>query len=292
MPLVRINADGDRAVPLDDLGAALDGLPPDAPVIALIHGYKYDPDRVAHCPHRQILSLDPMMARRAISWPRHLGFGRGDTAEGLCLAFGWNARGTIWHAHAEAARAGRALAAVLRTVHAARRAPVHLVSHSLGARVAMQVMEDLPARSIGRALLLAAAETRASAERAMATDAGRTAEIVNVQSRENTVFDLLFRTAIHPHRPFAPTLGAGFGRDERRWLDLPIDCARTRAHLAAQGFRIPPPARAICHWSAYLRPGLFPLYRALLREGLPLAALRENLAAEHTLHPLAHRLAR
>jgi hypothetical protein len=109
----------------------------------------------------------------------------------------------------------------------------------------------------------------------MATASGRTAEIVNVRSRENTVFDLLFRAAIHPHRPFARALGAGLGRAERRWLDLAIDCPQTRAHLAALGFRIPPPARAICHWSAYLRPGLFPLYRALLREGLPLAALRE-----------------
>lgn len=274
MPLVRINADGDRPVLVDDLDAALDRLPPGAPVIALIHGYKYAPGLEPHCPHRHILSLDPAAAARAISWPRHLGFGRGDAAEGLCLSFGWNARGTIWRAHAEAARAGGALAAVLRAVRGARGAPVHLVTHSLGARVAMQAMEDLPEGAVGRALLLAAAETRASAERALATGAGRAAEIVNVRSRENTVFDLVFRAAIHPHRPRDRALGAGLGRDDRRWLDLAIDCDRTRAGLAAMGFRIPPPARAICHWSAYLRPGLFPLYRALLRGGLPLAALR------------------
>ncbi len=274
MPLVRINACGDRPEPGNDLAAALATLPARAPVIVLVHGYKYAPGDAVRCPHRHILSLQPRPTARAMSWPRHLGFGRGDEAEGLCIAFGWTASGPVWSAHAEALRAGRALAEVIAAVRRAHPVPVQVVGHSLGARVALAAFPHLTAGAIGRALLLAAAETRAGAEVALATPAGRGAEIVNVCSRENTVFDLLFRAAIHPHRPFARALGAGLGREDARWLDLRIDDTAMRAHLAERGFRIPPPARRICHWSAYLRPGLFPLYRALLREGLPLAALR------------------
>lgn len=274
MPLVRINASGDRPEPVDDLGATLRALPEGAPVIALVHGYKYTPGHARRCPHDHILSLHPRAAPRAMSWPRHLGFGRDDPDEGLCIAFGWNASGSLWTAHAEAERAGRALAELIGTLRSRRLAPAHVVAHSLGARVALGAIAQLPEDAIGRALLLAGAETRAGAEAALAAPAGRTAEIVNVRTRENTLFDLLFRAAIHLHRPGARTLGAGLGRDDRRWVDQRIDCPATRAHLAMRGFRIPPPARAVCHWSAYLRPGLFPLYRALLREVLPLPALR------------------
>jgi hypothetical protein len=278
MPLVRINADGDRPVPVDDLAAAIRTLGPGAPVIVLIHGYKYAPGHPRRCPHDHILSLGPRPAARAISWPRHLGFGRG-ADEGLCIAFGWNARGTLWQAHAEATRAGRALARAIRAVRGRAPGPVHLMAHSLGARVALAAFHDLPPEAIGRAILLAGADTRRAAESALATAAGRTAEVVNVRSGENTVFDLLFRAAIHPHRPFARTLGAGLGREDPRWLDLAIDAPGTRDLLAAQGFRIAPPARAVCHWSAYLRPGLLSRYRAMMRENLPLSALRSAAPA-------------
>jgi pimeloyl-ACP methyl ester carboxylesterase len=274
MPLVRIDARGDRPERLDLLRAALESQPERAPVIVLVHGYTYAPGHPERCPHDHILSLRPRATARAMSWPRHLGFGRGDPAEGLCVAFGWNASGSVWRAHAEAGRAGRALA---RLIGAARRegaGPVHVMGHSLGARVALAALPHLPEGAVGRVVLLAGAETRAAAEAALATPAGETAEVVNVRTRENTVFDLLFRAVIHPHRPLARSLGAGLGREDSRWLDLSIDSDTTRARMAALGFRIPAPARAVCHWSAYLRPGLFPLYRALLRDGLPISALR------------------
>jgi pimeloyl-ACP methyl ester carboxylesterase len=290
MPLVRIDAFGDRPVPAEAFDALLRALPERAPVIVVIHGYSYVPGHPRRCPHDHIFSLAPRAAPRAMSWPRQLGFGRGEADEGLCIAFGWNASGSLRAAHAEAERAGRALARIVGAAGRLRPGPVHLVGHSLGARVALAAFGHLPEGSVGRALLLAGAETRGAAEAALGTPAGRTAEVVNVLSRENTIFDLLFRTAVHPHRPGARALGAGLGREDRRWLDLRIDCPGTRARLGAQGFRIPPPARAVCHWSAYLRPGLFPLYRALLRDGLPLAMLRETegppAAAAPPLSPL------
>ena len=118
MPLVRINASRDRAIDVDDPGAAVRSLPKQAPVIVLIHGYKYAPDHPRRCPHSHILSLEPRKSARSVSWPGHFGFDRGDGSEGLCIAFGWNACGTLWQVHAQAAPAGKALARVIRAVSA------------------------------------------------------------------------------------------------------------------------------------------------------------------------------
>lgn len=279
MPLITINAAGDRYGSVGELLAELDALPGSAPVIVLIHGFKYRPGHVERCPHDHILSLEPRKKRRVVSWPRHLGFGRGQADEGLCIAFGWNATGSLWQAHAEAARAGRALSALIAEISQQGNRPVHIVGHSLGARVALSAFAGLPEGAIGRVILFAAAETRAGAEAALASPAGRSAQILNVRSRENTVFDLLLRAAIFPHRPNLRALGAGLGRRDCRWIDLAIDCARTRARLGALGFHVPPPLRRICHWSAYLRPGLFPLYQAFLRNTQPLDALQSADAA-------------
>ena len=74
-------------------------------------------------------------------------------------------------------------------------------------------------------------------------------------------------------------LGAGLPGAGANWLDVQIDCAATRAGLTRFGYRVPAPKRRVCHWSAYLRPGLFAFYRDLIRapEALPLARLRESL---------------
>ena len=80
----------------------------DGPVIVMVHGFKYAPGHRSECPHRQILSLDPVRdCFKVVSWPRGLGFGRGAPDEGLGIGFGWNARGTLRQAYAEAARAGK-----------------------------------------------------------------------------------------------------------------------------------------------------------------------------------------
>ena len=58
---------------------------------------------------------------------------------------------------------------------------------------------------------------------------------------------------------------------------LQIDHAPSLAALRRAGYRVAPPLRRICHWSPYLRPGLFPLYRAFLDDRLPLRSLRALL---------------
>lgn len=257
------------------LKAALGSLPPGAPIVIMAHGFRYSPSAPAQNPHRHILSLDPdRRSWGAISWPRRLGFG-GD--QGLAIAYGWESRCSIWQAHARAAVAGRRLAALiglLRQIDPDR--PLHIIAHSLGARVALTALAQVEAGTVGRVLLIAAAAHLSEARAAMASPGGRTAEVINVLARENRLFDLLL-LAVLPY--CGRTLGRGHV-DARGWLDLPIDRGASLAGLHALGWRIAPSRVAICHWSGYLRPGVWSLYRALLQRPAetPLAVLRAATA--------------
>lgn len=281
MTLIRVDAVEDRPH-LHGLGEAPGALLAEAvrgtrgPVVVMIHGYKFVPGHPVRCPHRHILGLE---ARRdcwkAVSWPRALGFAGENPEEGLGLAFGWHARGTLWEAWRRAEAAGRALAQVVEVLNAAAPdRPVHVVAHSLGARVALVAMARAAEAAFGRVVLLAGAEFAGAAEVALAAPGGRAAELVNVTSRENLLFDLMVEALLAPPRPGDVTLGRGLAPGPRR-VTLRLDDARTLAALAGRGFRVAPPARRICHWSAYLRPGALDLYRALLRapERMPLAPL-------------------
>ena len=247
------------------LAGRLAALPPGAPVVVMIHGYSFAPDVPRHDPHRHILSLTPDPGCwKAVSWPRHLGFGR-TPAQGLAIAFGWRARGTLWRAGLEALRAGRALARLIAEIRRLRPdAPVDLVAHSLGARVALAALPRLAPGDVGRVILMAAAEFRRRARTAMDSPAGRAAEVLNVTSRENDPFDLCVELVLGAGS--GRTLGHGLGRARPNWLDLQIDDPASLAALRRLGFRVAPPAVAVCHWSSYLRPGLFPLYRALVHD--------------------------
>ena len=113
----------------------------------------------------------------------------------------------------------------------------------------------------------------------MQTRAGQTAEFVNITTRENDLFDLLLEWSVRAPNAGDLSLGLGLAEPAGNWLDVQIDHGATLKALAALGHRIAAPERWICHWSAYLRPGLFALYRALLSgsDCLPLARLRAHL---------------
>jgi pimeloyl-ACP methyl ester carboxylesterase len=256
------------------LAAALAQLPAGAPVVVMIHGFRYAPDQPGHCPHGHILSFDPTPGiRRVISWPRHLGL---DGQSGLAIAFGWPARGFLPAAYARAAAAGAALARLVAEIGAlspGRR--VDVIAHSLGARVALQALSHLPADSLRHLILLTAGEFRRPARRALATPAGQTATVVNVTTRENDLFDFLLEWSLGVGTQTA--LGQGLGAVRPNWIDLQIDQPATLSALKRLGYPLAAPPARICHWSPYLRPGVFPLYRALLTGTLPVAALRAAL---------------
>lgn len=229
-------------------------LPRGAPVVALVHGYRYGPGIPGLCPRESLYAAD--------GWPGRLQLGE----DALVIGFGWDSRGSIWQAWSAAARAGAQLARLL----AALDRPVDALAHSLGARVALTATALAPAGRAGRLILLAAAAFRGDAQAVLSTPGGAAAEIFNVTSRENALYDSLLATAIRPRQ--GPPLGAGLGEWRRNWLDIAIDSAATRSALARLGFPIPAPDRRFCHWSSYTRRGLFPFYRALLaeRQTLPL----------------------
>ncbi|MEM1431653.1 MAG: alpha/beta hydrolase [Pseudomonadota bacterium] len=290
MPLCQVNivAGGIEAPHAAEAAVrtASSGLSPDTPAIILIHGYKYSPTLAAHDPHRQILSLDPRPSWKSVSWPRRLGLGAGPGPEPLCVALGWNARGTLWQASTRAAETGAALAELVRLLNDLRPgAPVQILAHSLGARVALSALPHLSAGSVARLILLAAAELRSGAERWLECPAGRAVEVMNVTSRENALFDVLLEWLLAPHHVGDRALGAGLGRALPRWLDLWVDDPATRTALAGLGYEVPAPNRRICHWSVYLRSGLFDLYRAILNDRLSLAEVRAALPQRPARRP-------
>jgi len=266
--LVAVNVMGGLPVERDPgaLARALASLPETTPVTILVHGYRYDPNRRHGDPHGGILGRT--------GWPRRLGFGRGQA--GLCIGFGWDGSGTIWQAGRRAEEAGRALAALIVGMN--RRGPVGVLAHSLGVRVALSALPYLHPHDVTRMALLAGAEFRDTAERALA---GSGADVLNITSRENDGYDLLFENLMAPlsGRKAISTLPSG-----PRVVTVQIDAPLHRAALARAGFPTRPPERRICHWSAYLRPGLFRLYRTFLLtpHALPLSTLRAASPADVT----------
>lgn len=258
------------------LAERLATLPAHVPVVAMIHGYRFAPGLAGHCPHGHILSMNPPTGdRKATSWPRHLGL-TGDN--GLAIGLGWEARGSVQGAYRRAAAAGHALAdlaALVRATDPTRQ--IDVIGHSLGARVALQALPHAQPGDFRRLLLLAAAETRRPARAAMNSPAGRCAEVVNVTTRENDLFDFALEWLVGLGLDTA--LGQGTGRHLPNWLDLQIDQPATLNVLAHFGHALPPPPARICHWSPYMRPGIFALYRALMDGSLPLPALRTALPA-------------
>lgn len=251
------------------LARKLDLLPSGAPVVVMIHGWRYAPGFARDCPHGSILSLDPPPGdRRAVSWPRHLGL---DGTQGLGIALGWNARCDPWRAHLRAGSTGTALAEIARLVHARTGRGVQVIAHSMGARVALAALPETAPGQIARMILLAAAETRGRALAALDNPAGRAVEVINVTTRENDLFDACFEWGLH--LGLSTSLGQGLGCRLPNWHDLWIDQPPTLRALAALGHPLADPPRRICHWSPYLRPGTIALYRALIEGRLSARAL-------------------
>lgn len=284
MPVIRINADG--ATPAlhgapHPLGPTLErALANPGPIVVMVHGYKFRPYDPVHCPHTHIFSLgDTNTCPKALSWPRHLGFGRGNRNEGLAIAFGWQARGSLWQARDSAERAAIALAdLVARLRRIAPQRPINIIAHSLGAHLSLTAIRRMQAGDLGRVILLNGAAYRGLATTALESAAGQACELFNVVSHENALYDSLFECVLRPDTRHDRALGRGFSAPNA--LTLRLDAPATLARLAALGFPVAARAHWHCHWSTYLRPGVFPLYQGLLRtpERTPLRHLEHLLS--------------
>lgn len=277
MGTLAINAGDDRTA--CRFRPAIARLAPGAPIVVMLHGFRYCPSVAATDPHRHILSDSPETDHwKAVSWPAKLGLAG---ADGLGIGFGWSARGTIWRAYRQASAAGEELAMLLHQVSAlAPGHPLHLITHSLGARVALKAMATAPG-IVRRAVLISPACFRAEATQ-MAPDALRGTEVFSILGRENTAYDLMLR-AMMPHR--GATLGRG-GPQDPRWLDIRLGAPHVLAALNGLGHNIAPPRARICHWSGYVRSGVWSVYRALIHRPTetPMPLLRAQLTVDPARH--------
>lgn len=300
MPVLRINAQDvtpvlhGEARPLRPvLKSALDTA---GPIVILLHGYKFLPHDAKHCPHSHIFALQDSPCRKGVSWPKRLGMTGEDDGAGLAIAFGWNARGSLWQARERGKHAAQALATLVRMIRQMRpNQPVHLLAHSMGAFVALRAMPYLKADDIGRVIAMNGALYRKQAERALASEAGRTAEFIHIVSRENRMYEALFEYALRPDDLGDRAIGRSFAAANALTIDLSDKV--TLDVLAALGYPVAPPNKMLCHWSTYLRPGVFGFYNALLQKPsqTPLPYLKSeldfglpDLATAHLQHAALH----
>lgn len=280
MPILRVNAgpeglclDRSPAAPSSALRSAARGT---GPIIILIHGFKYDPTCLRHSPHTRIFAQRTHPDKPGdVAWLRHLGFGTGDPGEGLAIAFGWRARGNIWAAHASARAAGRQLADMVADLHRhAPTRPIHVMTHSMGSEVIFEALRTLPAHSIQRIVTITGASYISSAVTALQSSAGRLAELINITSRENDLFDFIYERLIAPPAPLDRAIGGGL--DLPNTVTIQLDCAHTLAQLTCFGGHVAPAKARVCHWSGYTRPGALRFYTHCLRApgATPLAALQ------------------
>lgn len=283
MPILRLNAGpdgltlhGSPAAAIPVIGKAARG---SGPVMVLIHGCKYDPAHPAHSPHTSIFGTE-LHHRKVgqVKWLCHLGFGSGNVDEGLAIAFAWLARGNLWRAQSSARSAGRHLADAITLIRtSAPHRPIHVISHSMGSEVIFEALNILPPKAVQRIIALSGASYASRAAAAMQSRAGQDAELFNVTSRENDVFDFMYERLIAP--PVRGDRAMGNGIALSNVVNIQLDCPRTLAALTRFGGHIAAPRCRMCHWSGYTRPGVLRFYAHLLRnpEGTPLRDMRQVL---------------
>lgn len=274
MTLFAVNA---GQTPSQELRRHAARLPTGQPLIVMVHGYRFSPYHHRGNPHGHILSLAPATTGpRVLSWPAALGFGAG--ANGLGIAFGWEARGSLPGAYRRARKAGQQLAQFLDQLAAITNRPVAMIGHSLGARVALTALRHTQTAGIRRLILLAAAEFQDHALSAMDSPAGKMTDVLNITTRENDLFDLGLELCLSLGRRRA--LGFGLPQARDNWLDIQIDSPHVLAALKQLGFPIGGAPKRMCHWSPYLRDGVFRFYRQALGapDALPLRVLQASLS--------------
>ena len=282
----------------EGLRRRLAGVTPGAPIVVMVHGYKYDPARPDADPHRSLFAFVPSRdCRRIRSWPAGLGFADDGGELGLAIGFGWPAmerhlpnllrrrRTGFAIVYDRAQEFGEHLAALVRSVQRlAPGRPVDILAHSLGARVALAALPHL-AEAPGRVILLGAAEFDGRAREGLAAVRSPSPpDVYNVTARANDPYDLAFETFARRRGWEERAVGRGLGDERPHWLDLQLDRPDVTAWINERGIRLKPPESRLCHWGFYTRSGALAVYQAILRRrpGWDIEALRAvpGLAAQ------------
>lgn len=232
--------------------------------IIAVHGFGFDPATPADSPNALYASWSAMLGQPvdAFAW-----FSASPADEVRALSHGYP------DAYAWAYRelAPTAAARLISKIQVAR-GPIDIICHSLGSRVALNAIDQLPSGYVRRVLILDGAETQTEAPASLPAGV----EVLNCVVRTDLVLKNL--GAVFNDEHIAPCVGqAGLGRIMDRWADLVLDDPQTAARVkAARGWALGASPRHQLltgnliedlrnlgnHWSAYSRASNEPLYRA------------------------------
>jgi len=281
MALIRINSDMTGQINAHDADQTLRQIyatlaQRHGPIVIMTHGFSFAPNHPRHCPHIHILSEKPSTNHfKALAWPSALGL-VGEQANGDAIAFGWYARGSIWAAWRTAAKAGIGLGQLIEQIKQfAPHRPIFLMGHSMGARVIAGAFHNVPPRSVTAAIFLAGAEYQSNLKAALDTPAAQNAHIINMTSRQNWLFDFVFEILV-PKKKWADR-SIGRGLSDPRIISCCIDDLNIRKVIKQLGVNLAPAERIFCHWSVYIRSGVFDFYRKLIFDPSTIEHLRLSL---------------
>ena len=264
------------------LSRALARVPRDAPVVIMIHGYRYHPDNPQKNPHKLLFAPTHNCAsHKFVSWPEGLAFGPMTSDDGLAIGFGWEGLpsekispkprlGSFAHVYAQAFRAGGHLARLLTWIgelDPGRK--VDILAHSLGARVTFSGLMRGKSANVNRVVLMGGAEyASVIGQYFRHVDHHPHLEVFNIRNSQNAFVDFLFECFAPRSHPDDVAIGRGYKGPAGRWINLAIDEPAVLAVLAHRGIGLgaTPRRTVVDHWSFYSRAGIMRLYLNLFRD--------------------------